>query len=786
MKRIEIYHVLIFIMLTCPASGQNLFEQVYPANEFSPVSAAVIWNRDTVIMAGNAGLIMRSTNAGLTWVDLRPDRYKWNFYDAVSTSSGIYFLAAPTVWNDVTLPEGHSSVLLRYRPRSNTIENIRFPPLPATDSSFLTSVWTYEIAAGNDAVFLLQSGVRSGSTLHRTVDGGLSWTSIPFPDSIRSSTSIFLACHDSLSIAIRHLSSIGGILRHRLFTTTNGGKIWHVAVDFGVAGDTYIRDIHERPAFDWVDDTTIVTFANDGTMRKSTNAGSEWESLGYPPFQSLVKMKVYPDGSGFVLADGHLYHTGDMFATYTLLLENVWLKYFVVTEGGTIIATDDNDDIYRSVDGGTSWDEIRSNTKEWHTIRMGSDLSGVALLRNLSNGTFEYYKTTDGWRTMHFLSEESTLVGDPCRIFPASDGLWYRIEGIVPVSGSIVSRSMDGGSSWTAVLSRADMPVLSDGDAIREIDIRDDHYVGFISKQRLIYSSDRGEKWSSVQLPLHSGIFQLQLFPGKSSWMLVSAEREPRMDTVFHSAGDWTNWTPVLIQPDTNTGKYNFDFLEIHATQDGRCVVLCRYAEKGLKQHNDIYLTSNEGLNWEIYPQSVLATGAVYREDGSAITTGNAPSIPNARLSGVHVFRSYDLWKSSSVEDTRYTTHERLISAGEKSLYLYGYDHIARNATGGINSTERASEGLDRLKIGTPFPHPAYSGGMIRVPVIASNVPSTEMMVTLFDVLGRKVGLPVFAQSVGTETDIVFRIPAVIPGLYFLRCQSADAIAVRPILIERN
>lgn len=776
--------LLLYIMLTCHAPGQNLFEQVYPNNEFSPVSAAAFWNGDTVIMAGNAGLIMRSTNAGLTWVDLRPDQYKWSFHDAVSISGGIYLLAAPTVWNDLTLPPGHSSVLLRYEPRSNTIENIRFPPLPATDSSFLTAVQTYEIAAGNDAIFLLQSGVRSGSTLHRTVDGGMSWTSIPFPDSIRSNTSIFLACHDSLTIGIRHLSSIDGILRHRLFTTTDGGKIWHAAADFGVAGDTYIRDIHERPAFDWVDDTTIVAFANDGSMRKSTNAGLDWESLGYPPFQSLVKMKGYPDGSGYVLADEHLYRTDDMFATYTLLLENVWLKYFTVTGGSTIIATSDNDDIYRSLDGGTSWDEIRSNTKEWHTSRMGSDMSGVALVRNLSSGAFEYYKTTDGWRTMHFLAEETTLVGDPCRIFPASEGLWYRIEGLVPASGPIVRRSMDGGSSWTAVLSRADMPGLSDGDAIREIDIKDDQYVGFISKQTLIYSSDRGAKWTSVQLPLHSEIFQLQLFPGKSSWMLVSAEHEPRIDTVFHSDGDWTNWTPVLIQPDTSTGMYNFDFLETHATQDGRCVVLSRYAEKGLKQHNDIYLTSNGGINWEIYPQSAIAISSVYLEDGSAIAIGNAPRIPNARLSGVHVFRSYDLWKTSSVEDTRYSTYERLIGAGEKSLYLYGYDHIARNATGGINSTERVIHGPDRLTIGTPFPHPAFAGGTIRVPVTMPNVPPTGITFTLIDLLGRQIGFPISAQSIGTWTEIVFQIPATIPGLYFLRCQTANAVAVRPILIE--
>jgi photosystem II stability/assembly factor-like uncharacterized protein len=775
----------LLIFSPCIALAQ-MFTQVYPENEISPISAAVHWNGDTMILGGYAGLIMRSTDAGRTWEDLRPAGRDWNFHNAARTNHGIFLLAEPTVWNSYALPEGHRSALVKYDPRTNSLDLVGIPALQSTDSSFLTICDQYEIAGTDYALFLFQGSIQKGMSLHRTCDGGESWMELPLPDSTFAWDDKYIASYDSLHVALRFRSRIDNVSGQRLFATSDAGKSWNHSQGITIDGKAS-RNKYQRANFAWLSADELIAFTNQGEVVVTTNAGQTWSHRGYPPFLNIVKIDAQGDGRGYVLADQHVYRTDDGFKSFLAILPDRYLNYFCVAGKDTLVVWQNNDNILVSHNGGVSWDAIRSNPIIFEAIRMSSDLAGIALTFN-DQGDYKYYLTHDGWETMRYLMDETSFAGELCRIFPVADNLWYRIEGKVLESGSIIKITTDEGSSWTTVLERTDIPGLKT-DALIRISILDTSNIGFFIDRMLYFSSDRGASWRTISFPVHWSSFQTTLVPNGPSWLLVRPNgARPRIDTVFYNTGDWTTWVPVLTEPDTGAGISDSYLLSMRVTQKNECMV---YAQEdryipgvGISPKSSIFFSTDTGRTWEKYPQAPGSRGAMFLQDGSAISNSESAGRYSSFTGGQSIMRSTDNWKTSHIEDYRYSESEALTTGGRNALYLVGYGNIHRNLTGGINGVDRPDALPSQLRIHSPFPHPIVNGGVVEIPIEFASGGSRKLNVALMDLLGRTLRILSSEDVEGDRITVPWSVTGIPAGVYVIRVQAGDAVTIRPVIVQ--
>ncbi|MBR9975383.1 MAG: hypothetical protein KFF77_07360 [Bacteroidetes bacterium] len=777
--------LLWMILSVVPAQVlAQMFSQAWPEEEYSPISAVVDWNRDTIVMAGYEGLIALSTDAGRSWKENRPAGREWSIHHAVSNAHGVFLLAEPTIWNRFTLAPGQVSALLRFAPSTGNIDIVPFPLLPASDSANLATVQTYELAGDGAALFLLQASILHGTSLHRSLDGGRNWLAIPLPDSVRNSKDVYLASHDSTHIAIRLHSRIGGLSGFRLFTTTNAGLTWSTQTDLFVAG-AQPRTGADRASFCWASAEKLYLFSTDGAMLRSDDGGNSWLHRGFPSFKSITQMKSLEDGRGYVLADGKLFRSDDGFSTFRELLPSRWMKYFLAIGQDTLIATADTDDVTLSYDGGVSWDDIRMNPLLVETIRMGNDDHGIALCKHIPSDRYRYYATDDGWKSMRHFEDEDRFGAPPCRIYPVTASVWYRIEGTIPESGPIISKSIDAGQSWSKVLDRDAIAGIPAGTLVRDASINDTNAIGFLADGQLVSTRDQGKTWQGAKLPVRSENIYSQLHLDGPSWLLVYPDQNPRVDTLWYSDGDWADWRPVLVAPDTSSGKYNFSFFRpFHADRSGQCLVFARYDRPGLRKFSEIYRTGDSGATWEVYPQAPGADGALFFPDGTSAAMNAAPSKYGSKAPGRQLFRSTDGWRTSSIEDTRYSSHETLVRGGNQSLYLHGIDHIMRNQTGGINDAIPDAPAPSAFGIRSLYPHPVRNGVPTRIDITHDGNLYHTVEITLLDLTGRRVS--VISNAIADDqAPGVFWLPlGLSPGVYVLRVTDGHRVTVRPLLVR--
>jgi hypothetical protein len=782
MRRILVLFVLLLWMHES-ARGQ-LFTQVYPDEVFSPTSATVHWNGDTTFILCNAGLIMRSVDAGQQWENLYPAGYEWNFYQAVRSNDVVIILAEPTVWSDADLPPGHFSALLRYDPRKNTIDIVEIPPLPGSDTSFTEVVNKFQIDAGNGALFLLQGGYSKGLSLHRSVNDGLNWEAIALPDSINEWDDAFIACYDRDRFALR--VNTNAVIQHgkNVIVTSNGGMTWSAFSPFTLPSIKGSKR-YFRPGIAWTGRDEVVAFSSVGELRYSNDFGLTWGHRAYPLFADLTMLQSAGDGRGYILADQKLYRSDDNFTSFIKILDGEFVKHFMTYGMDTIIVTNDNDHLSVSYNGGISWDVVRRKSYFIKEIRMATDECGIALLRPFSANTIPtlaYYLTRDGWNTMEYLFDQTTVEYGELTITPFTAWSWYGRAPAVPQRGVVLRRSTDQGASWTDILSNLQKPDFKGGALIQ---MSDTNYVGVLDGRMLLYSSDRGDSWDSIALPIYSEVGGSQFTPGGVSWIWLRGEKYRVQDTVLISTDKWITWTRVLLRPENSDITY--EFLDMDVLKDGTCLMYTRETQQ-LTDSFHFLRSKDTGRTWQKYTADVGAGGnfqnAVYFEDGSAISNGRPATTSRHKVGGTHIHRSTDQWETSQLQETRYNAPENLIAAGKSSIYLYGASHIVRNSTGGVNSVRTKLASPLSIAVGSPFPHPVHRGTQVTIPLeIAASVRGT-LEVALTDMLGRRVQRIASHPIDGVNVSIPWSVGDIATGVYVLRISVGEYSGVRPVVIR--
>lgn len=419
---------------------------------------AVRWvDATTAVAVGEAGTIVRSTDAGITWSAVREA--------AASMGPVLNGLAVGPASN--LLAVGDDGLVLRSVDGGQEWVVVR--PATVGGSRLFTVAFTgtHFVAAG------------AKGTLLRSGDGGSTWQAVS-PGT--SDDILSLSFRGSLGIALTRDGAV--------FRTSDGGASW--------SGLSKSIELWVYAQATFFSDTEILLTSSQEVVR-STDAGLTWQSAAQSSYFSPVAV-VFNDatngiafpryanedlfvttdgGQNWVSRDGYwAYPTGDQY--------NPALFDAQRGSSGVILAIGETGLILRSADGGLTWTRTsKASAPErtgFHAIDFRDNHVGVGV------GRGGIYQTIDGgntwtsvgaavhrgeaWRSVVFVSDSTVLAYDQGgRVAASTDaGSTWAVRGqaapsevvggmdfgsplvgIVGTDRRSVQRTTDGGATWQTV-----------------------------------------------------------------------------------------------------------------------------------------------------------------------------------------------------------------------------------------------------------------------------------------------------------------------------------------------
>jgi len=472
--------------------------------------------------------------------------------------------------------------------------------LDGPDGGFVLSL---AISAQDPQVLYLGSDYYGG--VYRSSDGGSNWN---FKGMVSNAGQI-------IDIAISpHSPDLVAAAANGVFLSEDGGESWNhaglrdtivyaVAFDAADAGVIYAGTLKEDPPY------------NGYGVFKSDDGGATWTSAGLEgyPIISLFARPGAPDtiyagtGAGvFISFDGS--------ETWSNPL-GPWgaVKSLAVDSTGVIFAGTRHDladagTIYRSGDGGASWDTLFAPGNTIHDLAMdpGSPEILYCAAGSYLEGAEGVYKTTDSGETW----------------VPINNGIVDRMAHAVVVEPGNPS------NAWAGVDGLGGIYITSNGGASWE------------------HSAD-GMRHTVIQALCFDSGGDLYAASGWGTYKDIPC--------IFKSTDGGTNWMDLTILPSAEYMMSVWD-LASHPTNTGEVYTSGSYHTGDAPANGIVYRTSDGGNSWdELWsPESLIVTSVALLEPASArernplvILAGVASSIMDTM--GVH--RSTDAgatWEQTS------------------------------------------------------------------------------------------------------------------------------------------
>lgn len=386
-------------------------------------------------------------------------------------------------------------------------------PLPALASGWARNIDNLVVVSANE-VWLTgtDSGSQNGAYVNnkfaiKTRDGGQTWqTFTPYPNGMQ-----FLQ-FGTANVVYAFASAFPV----ELLRSTDGGATWeHLSIpdEGSLPGlpDQYLKVLP---------DTRLLLRQHSGRTYISNDRGASWQeqtigsrALGY--FVSGLWFFDSREGIA-TLADGSISHTSDggqSWVTSTSAISPyVWGRpQFLANGTGWLLS--DSGIIYRSTDKGKTWVALLS--------RVSTNLYGVV--------DFHFIDANNGWAVKSVPSEEN---GKRASIFRTTDGgtSWSPIDGtgdylglnsirftdanvgVAVGRGGLVLVTTNGGVSWSARSSGFESGLG------RVAFIDSNTVVAIGGGGTIIRSSDRGQTWKWVPGAGGIGLTDVQFISSKLGW----------------------------------------------------------------------------------------------------------------------------------------------------------------------------------------------------------------------------------------------------------------------------
>ncbi|MCA1733775.1 MAG: hypothetical protein LC732_09250, partial [Acidobacteria bacterium] len=566
-------------------------------------------------------------------------------------------------------------------------------------------------------------------------------------------------------------ATTGGIYR-----SADAGASWILSKE-GFGTDLRLRKVAADPV-----DGNVAYALTFGQIAKTEDGGITWRRLtnGLPAFPQTYALAVSPTEPQVVLLSvrGDIYRSADRGETFTLVytgMSNHYIQSFAFSATGTVyaaswgggvlksadagatwstalagvavavVAADPSGDsvyagasgmLYRSVDGGSSWDSVSSfypysltidaagvlwrtsgagveysldrgsswtrrneglTTTEVNEIRFFTGNAGPTMFAATNFGGV--FKSEDGAAT--WSKSSSGLIGGIVKdVGASSDGtLWAATYG----AGAL--RSRDGGQSWTTTTS----PTEAYGSIAIDPSDPQTVYLGRWGGGTIHKTTDGGTTWSTLQTPSSAAIEAVAVHPLNRATIYAAMQN----GGVFKSTDGGATWSNV-----TPPGETRYLSLIIDASNPD---VIYAGSSTG------VFRSPDAGAAWSLVVSTFAvdalardaATGTLYAgsgpyvhvsSDGLTWTRRNAPSHVRAlRSSANGLYAATSAGVYASVDDAM--TWSQIGSLGNLDPWAVEIDpanssrfYVASNAGAGLLA-------LNRLELAISGPGSVCAGG---------------------------------------------------------------------------
>ena len=338
---------------------------------------------------------------------------------------------------------------------------------------------------------------------------------------------------------VYYFGSTGG----GVWKTTDGGQTWKPVSDGffgGTVGAVAVAPSDPAVVYAGTGEETIRGNVSPGAgMWKSTDAGKTWTHIGLDDSQHIGRIRVHPNNPDlvYVAAMGHAFGPNDMRG------------------------------VYRSRDGGKTWDRILFVSRDAGAVDLAMDPSNPRILYattwKFRRGPYFFesggegsalWKSTDGGDSWKELSRNKGMPKGTLGIIgvSVSPSNPQNLYAIVEAKDGGLYRSRDGGETWTRTSDHSDIRQRAWYYTRVYADPKDEDTV-YIPNVAFHKSKDGGKTWSRIATP-HGDNHDLWIAPNNPQRMIESNDGGANVTT----DGGQT-WSTLLNQPTAQFYRLSVD-----------------------------------------------------------------------------------------------------------------------------------------------------------------------------------------------------------------------------------
>ncbi|MBN1449195.1 MAG: hypothetical protein JXA28_14810 [Bacteroidetes bacterium] len=759
----------------------QVFDQVYPDFPANEMTDLLRWNGDTLFACGFNWTLQRSTDAGATWEEMLDGYPKYNLVRMGSDGNSLYLLPVATGFTQDDMKNDPRILLLRYDPRTDRMESVYIDRIPVHNPLFPQ----VELSVGSSAVTFLKT-YRDSVWLVQSSDSGSSWRDVSIPQEYydnENSSINQLRIRDSrnamISITVDSVPGEGS----RVYVTNDGGESWSEVGSVRQQFVGYARTPPEPGGF--FGDSIVVAVHERTTPVISTDRGRTWKWCA--PVSGFIEALSFDEsGSGYVVDESsRVWKTLDFGESWVKCREGMEThpsgqNLGCIAQFGpdTVVTMDFYGQVMRTVDGGISWDAIRTGELwEFLKLQFVTPELGWVVAEDRFEGGRRYLRTTDGGVTWSDFGD-FPVTGQNPYFFHLDQRHAYGVRNHLysQTSDSLIFRSTDGGSHWEPVYfwseaDSIDLNILVRGHWFCS---RDTGYAP-LKGNRLLRTTDGGDTWDLLPGPIvvvgSENDMRLEWMDARGSPMVwIAATRE-----ILRTEDAGATWTSVLSLPDSVTDSHGFSKVEV--LSDGGIFVL---------SDKRIYHSSDDGLTWENW---------------EATAPWNARTVQFTKLEGIEAGANQNLYWYGSQSNINTTTdgwktrhlewsfgfeivrsYTYTFFLDRQHMWIYGMNAIYRSTDGGINWTNVTPSIPQSPRILSTWPQPAPRGGMMSTEVELPGPGPVRM--ELYDLLGRRRAVLWDAEVTATRRTVPWSTAGLERGVYVLRMVTAAGSASGRVVVH--
>jgi len=554
MKSLMLLFVLI-LLIPFVSNAQNGWELITPRPARFEYKDMYCFSSDEVLIVGDFGNIMKTTNGGLNWTRFG---YINNFYGSINS---VYFIGN-SGWCVCD-----SGVVFK---STNRGDNWTRYNNPGFASNYFNSVYFLNSTTGYV--------ISSGNNILKTTNGGVDWF---FLSSIYGNGNIIspFFINENVGWVIKWGMS-GPYSNANLYKTTNGGINWTVQynaytlskVKFFDENTGYAAGSNGSPSY------------NRGFFLKTTNGGSNWNKQYIDSVSGFFDMDFINQSTGWVSGWDVMYKTTN--AGYNWVSSNFVSWYFKAADGNNLWGTKQYE-IFKTSNNGILWDTVSYNL--------------VPLSETISNIFFQNENT--GWGTLFFDVIKSTDGGFNWNTYPVpnarqiSDILFINDEtgwvtSYEKITDSVyLYKSTNGGGNWFYANPSNKIASLIKIKFFESSNIVLDGYISrpFVTKEAILRSTNLGVSWT---LDSMDAAYNVTICDFNNMW----ASKQDKLLKTTNGGGSWQQ---------INVPNIVSFFTSYFINQNTGFVIPYKASNEKI---NYIHRTFNGGINWDsIYVGSNLA-----------------------------------------------------------------------------------------------------------------------------------------------------------------------------------